>query len=649
MANSAFSPTTLTLPSTGGTGQGELNLVLNSVGAADNTGWVGATRQSGGGPLNPTVSTYFTVSNAAVAEGSSSGGYYAFTLPSGLQNRKLKVEFYYTTPANDQYAVSVYKAGTRVPLSTDSSSVTNLPKATTGKFTAYFDTDSTGSWTLNITRTSGTTGPISFTQVVVGPGIQPQGAVVGEWTSYTPTFTGLGTVSNVSGWYRRVGDLLELRGYVTTGTTTATAATLSLPSGFNVNTAVIAGTQKDQLGQWFSGGSGNPNFGNTTTAMFGFLLSDTANTSVLYFTGSGSSTLFQETPGNQLAGSNVGISFRAQVSVSQWAGSGTVQLAQNDVEYAWNSAAWGDSSDPTSFGYGPVGAPFTNTDLSIERYRRVRFQTPIQPGDKLELEVKINDKWLPLAGAVTPTNVYNFTPFGYYIANSTNTVGVGIRTISGNSTDVDVWFGRWFTTVGGNTATVSWSQAIAAADSGKVYWRVRKSSAGAAVGVGLVAQSSAGLMPASNSNLDDASATRLGLKQYLHGTAYSGGSSPTLNGPYITCNQAGFSVVRGVTVPYQVQDGTWRLRISFVATITATSSAINTTVGINGVTFKNLTNYYQALSGGNAGTSLGNFQRSITNPNTGQIFFDTAAGTSVTIIMVSGDVELDSKPTWAYS
>lgn len=53
---------------------------------------------------------------------------------------------------------------------------------------------------------------------------------VTSWANYTPTFTGFGTVSTHSIWWRRVGDTVHIRGKFTTGTTTETEARITLPS-----------------------------------------------------------------------------------------------------------------------------------------------------------------------------------------------------------------------------------------------------------------------------------------------------------------------------------------------------------------------------------------------------------------------------------
>lgn len=103
-------------------GAGEINAILNASGADGTTGWTGVSVVSGSSsPLNPIVTTAFSISNSATSESSTSGGYYPFTMPAGLLNKKLKIEFTFTTPATDVYRVSMYKGATRVPLSTDSS------------------------------------------------------------------------------------------------------------------------------------------------------------------------------------------------------------------------------------------------------------------------------------------------------------------------------------------------------------------------------------------------------------------------------------------------------------------------------------------------------------------------------------------------
>lgn len=478
-------------------GAGEINAVLNSSGADGTTGWTGTSVVTGSNsPLNPIITTAFSISNAATTESSTSGGYYPFTLPTGLMNRKLKIEFSYTTPATDVYKVSVYKGSTRVALSTDSGSPasTSLPASVTGgKFVAYFDTDSSSSWTVSVTRTSGTTGPVYITNVIVGPGIQPQGAVVGEWVSYTPTGSWT-TNTTYTGRYRRVGDSAEIVidmafSGAPAGSTFLTLSSAQLLNGLNtsVDTSKFPNNTdvRISLGTWTGLDTAvNGSYGGTVSWTGGGL-------EFGYVSGAGAfSALSLTGPVSWNTGDN--ISFRMTVPIAEWAGSGTLTVAQNDVEFAYNTTAWGTTNN-TAFGYGPAGSAITGA-LSTEFTQRVRFQTPIQATDILTLEFRnsSSDPWVPQSAyfaALTDT-IPQYT--GIIASGATDTHGAGLFRVSGSTTDIDVGFGRYVNRVYNGTTmlTKAWANGP--------LWRVRKQSAGAAVGFGIVSPGvSAGLVSAS--------------------------------------------------------------------------------------------------------------------------------------------------------
>lgn len=72
---------------------------------------------------------------------------------------------------------------------------------------------------------------VEFDDFVVGPESIVLGAAMTDWQSYTPTFTGFGTASNIEFQWRRIGDSVQVKGKFTTGTGTATEARISLPAG----------------------------------------------------------------------------------------------------------------------------------------------------------------------------------------------------------------------------------------------------------------------------------------------------------------------------------------------------------------------------------------------------------------------------------
>lgn len=477
MSNSAFTPSVLTIsaPSTG-SGQGELNVISNPSAVTDLSGWTATgltpSRDTSGSPLDPTVPTGFSLSASASGQTYIS----TVTVPSSLRNRKLKLEFYFSQ-STASYKVDVLNSSSvRFPLTTDVSSVSNIPAISGGsKYTTYFDMDSGSTISVRFSSIA-SSGVLKFTQLIVGPGIQPQGAVVGEWTSYTPTWAGFGSkvIGTNRGYYRRIGSNLELM-FAVSGNNVASGGgaseiTLSLPPGLTTNTSVTGAGDAGNFGAvqtWGITSSGVYDY--TTQAING------ATPGLVRFTKPGTNAFYTTADLNVARA----IQFEGVLSIpiAEWAGSGTVQLAQNDVEWAWNSST-STTSDTTSFGYGPQGvsvqsfAPSGTNAVS----KRVRFQTPIQSSDVLTLEIQDGSGlWVPYANR----------SFGY-ASNEAATVLIGANINVINSTDVDVNF----------YSRYSWLSAWSAVSTFK--WRLRKSSAGAAVGFGIVQPGvSSGLVSAS--------------------------------------------------------------------------------------------------------------------------------------------------------
>jgi len=148
-------------------------------------------------------------------------------------------------------------------------------------------------------------------------------------------------------------------------------------------------------------------------------------------------------------------------------------------------------------------------------------------------------------------------------------------------------------------------------------------------------------------NLTNAHATILGFKQYYHGTTYNGGNAPTITLSGVTL--AG--TVNGTFVPYKMQDGVWRMRFNMrISPTNATAISGNSfNIIVNGVTYKNTSGFGQAVTGATS-TATNIIYTTYTAPGTSNITtkFSTAANYNSTDYFFSGDVELDSNPTWAY-
>lgn len=489
MSNSSFSSSVLTIPSNG---LGEVNISTNGIALTDTSGWTTSSatlaRLTNGSPLDPAIPTGFqAVSTTTTASYVST---VALSVPVSVRNRKLKVQFSQTLTDAASWKIDVFKSDntTRYPLSTDSSSVSVLP-AFSGTFTTTFDMDSDTAIYVRFTRHAGAgTSTLNFTNLIVGTGIQPQGAVAGGWQSITITLTASTTnpTATTTGRFRRVGDSMELS--VSTDTITNVGSGTwewSLPSDYTINQAQLTGTTLKRVGEGNFYDSSAP-----ANSLSGPIYVNTAGKLRFYADGFGN---FSSGTTGLSAGASDEVGFDCVLPISEWAGSGTVNLAQNDVEYAYNTSGitTAGASDTTSFGYGPAGAAIgaidaaTVTAASVT-VMRVRFQTPIQPTDELILEItNAEGKWIP----VGLTNVCTF------VAQGAARYGAGISLVSGDANAVDVHFGNGGRANSNTTyglAGASWSSFTGG------RWRVKKVSGGAAVGFGIVTPgTSAGLVSAS--------------------------------------------------------------------------------------------------------------------------------------------------------
>jgi hypothetical protein len=508
-----------------GSGSGETNLILNPNGASalDATAtnaigdWVdissGTTASiatvAGEIPLYSFQETAIKILN----EGSGTGyTRVRFEVPTAFRNRKLKLSWEQVVSSSPAYASGDYKvdiynysdnylAGeTRLSLSTDASAVTSIP-AMAGKFTTTFDADSRQYYEARFVRVAGSASSfISLNEVLVGAGTQPQGAVVGEWTDYTPTATGWtkATTNTERASWRRVGSSMEIIYFYrhTSNVGAASSAGVyewSLPSGYTVDTSVIGASaslaRSEVLGTAFASDgtntTGYPRAYTSTT----IALETGSDTVATQFVGSG----------NKIATSaTLNYSFTAVVPIAEWAGSGTVNLAQNDVEYASVGGTWDAASTTTV--YGPAGSAIGGA-LTAARAKTITWASAHQVGHHYEVELSDDGlSWLPASGAVIAGNaVYNVTS-----SVGTLSTGSGVYMDHNSSTTSRVYFARYQVIANDDTPVTDWTTG---------FWRVKRYMGGAAVGFGLASTISAGL-----------------VNPYTEGSGvvYSGSYTPTL-------------------------------------------------------------------------------------------------------------------------
>jgi len=128
------------------------------------------------------------------------------------------------------------------------------------------------------------------------------------WTAYTPTYVGLGTVTSSTANYRRVGDNLELRGTLTTGTVTAATVSVSLPTGLTTaTTPIIQATQS--CGQVLSGQTGSNIM---------YVICPAASATLNFSVQNGSNFATNTVLGTNFIASSTLITWDATVAISGW-------------------------------------------------------------------------------------------------------------------------------------------------------------------------------------------------------------------------------------------------------------------------------------------------------------------------------------------
>lgn len=488
--NNAYTQTSAGIETQLGSGSGEKNYV--QVGSNTAASWTALD-------ANVTVATDTTAADLprpnttktgikfTGVSGSTSYAYYRFTLDPADYNTKLKIQFAQNALSgyvSNDFKVDLYSntasnyggTSTRLTLSTDSSAVSGLPNLDGTYRTSFDATNATAPYMeLRIGLNSTNTHSIVLSDVIVGPGTVIQGAAISGWLAYTPTTQGFGTIAAGTFEYRRNGDCIDLLGQFTCGTVTGSEGFVSLPTGFNYSDT------SNLNGAWYV---------NTTTASRvkgGPCYVSGGNIYFSFADYTSTNTPFVDVNGNQSGVSAATFSFRIfAVKIDSYVGSGTLNVAQNDVEYVYNTSGItaANTSDTTSFGYGAQGAAIgsinSTTQASDTTQMTVRFLTPIQATDDISLEFQEG-------GGTAP-----WIKFADRAPDARQGAAIyGAQLIQVNTTDVVVAFGNSGALSTGATYA---SNGTAWPLNASSRWRVKKSKGGQAIGFSNVAQSISGLV-----------------------------------------------------------------------------------------------------------------------------------------------------------
>ena len=116
----------------------------------------------------------------------------------------------------------------------------------------------------------------------------------------------------------------------------------------------------------------------------------------------------------------------------------------------------------------------------------------------------------------------------------------------------------------------------------------------------------------------------------------------------VTSSASGWSTTRAVGIYYQDQDGNHRLRFNVAGLFTSKPYTTDNFI-ISGVTWKNVANFFQPVAAMLTGSGNGSIQQAYCVPGASGTVTVLAYATSGNLsgVAFSGDVELESRPSWA--
>lgn len=355
---------------------GNINYIRNGNAESGlSTGWATYADAAGNLPVNGTGGspniTYSVNSSSPLAgnfdfnliKGAANrqgeGASYDFTINSDDQGQVLQINFNWKV-VSGTFAGSV-TPGTYSDVIVYIYDVTNsvliepqgclLDPAISGyqyKYRGTFQTNTNStSYRLifHISTTSATAYTLAFDNISVGPQVISNGAVVTDPVAYTPSTAGIGTPSNVSVFYQRIGKILKVYGSLTTGTVTGSPFKIGLPSGLSIDTSAIETTAL--VGNFANGADTNVTFVNYVVAFTG------TATDGVYMSrrlGSNNDTPLTIQNASAIVSNSSAVSFYFEVPILGW--SSNVQMSNDSstrvvAAYISGSPANSSAGNPT--------------------------------------------------------------------------------------------------------------------------------------------------------------------------------------------------------------------------------------------------------------------------------------------------------------
>lgn len=408
-----------------GSGTGQKNYIANpDAETALTTGWATYADAAGTSPVDGTAgspSITFAASTAAtVLRGTNSfletkgasnrqgdGVSYDFTIDAADKAKVLTISFDYSifsgTYADGDLKLFIYDVTNANLIPVAGNSILKITTGSSYKQIATFQTASNSTsyrFIIHTVSTSASAYVVQFDNFILGPASMTTGAPRSDWTAYTPTFVGFGTLTGVNFFWARDGQDILIKGYATSGTMTGSVGSFSLPAGLTTaDSTIIPGIQPS--GIWQRDSTGAPAQlqtllynSSSTTVNFGFLASGTSG-----FTA-------------QVASAIVGSSERFSVEdlripITGWSSNVAMSNDTDTRVVSWTGAI-GSGQTLTS---GVTNLNLTTLKDSHGAWNGSQYTVPV-PGDYV-ISGSINENTTtPTWGVYVDGSLYNNATFG---------------------------------------------------------------------------------------------------------------------------------------------------------------------------------------------------------------------------------------------
>lgn len=195
--------------------------------------------------------------------------------------------------------------------------------ASSGVIDVRFNSTSSTNYRLifHIATVSAAAWEMRLDNVQVGPQESTTSAAIEDWNKDRVfTFTGLGTVVNPEFITRRVGDSLEIRATLESGTPTAVPPEIILPTGLTIDSAKIdqaGGTPRGRLGTWELNDNPGPQ-DYAAGSSLGAVFTDNASLDRVFFTHQGATNTYDKVNATTFVAAGDELGFQFIVPIAQW-------------------------------------------------------------------------------------------------------------------------------------------------------------------------------------------------------------------------------------------------------------------------------------------------------------------------------------------